>query len=166
MPILGQLLAAALPVAIGALEEEAGAFEPFGRDLWPLRLMAALLLVTGALVAFFARPRGADTSSAATGATQLDQSEREMATTGIVTRTDRLLGAITFFVMLAIAFSWVIQGFFRVSIAWQLGLGIPLLYVLVGNATLMLGKSMPTWRTILRSVRGRKEIGTQRRENS
>ena len=55
-------------------------------------------------------------------------------------RGDRVAAGITFFVMLAIGVSWVTRGFFRVSIGWQLGLGIPLLIILVDNAAGMLGR--------------------------
>jgi hypothetical protein len=56
---LGQLAAAIWPFAMGALGSDfpgsEGPYGPFGMDFWLVRVLAALLLITGALIAFIAR---------------------------------------------------------------------------------------------------------------
>ncbi len=60
-------------------------------------------------------------------------------------KSDRIYAGITFVLMLAIAVSWVIRGFLRVSLGWQLGLGIPLLLIILHNGAQMLGKRDGLW---------------------
>lgn len=54
--------------------------------------------------------------------------------------SDRIAGAIGFAVTVLVLVSWFVAGFGRAGVGWQLGLGIPLLLVLVDYGLMMLGR--------------------------
>jgi hypothetical protein len=77
------------------------------------------------------------------------------------------MGAFGVFVASSVAASWYLKGFWRESIGWQIGLGLPLLLALLDYALLMIGKEgvVPWLRQRIRRPKGnRSERGGMGRQ--